>query len=104
MFPIGAAEGTPWFYIGQLKAQILFAVVDIYVCLWIEFAFFKAYDAVFGLRGKAEDEIDGLDITEMGCPAYPNWPIHDAEGLAYDNLPEGVVIPKKVGAVSSVTA
>ncbi|MEI6236371.1 MAG: ammonium transporter [Planctomycetota bacterium] len=93
LFPIGGAEGTPWGYFGQMKAQLLFAVVDIAFVVAIEFAFFTIYDKVFGLRCKAEDEISGLDIPEMGCPAYPNWQTHDAPGLAYDNLPEGVSSP-----------
>jgi Amt family ammonium transporter len=89
MFPIGGPAGTPWMYMGQMKAQIFFAFVDIVTVFGIQYAFFKVYHAVFGLRVKPEDEIAGLDIPEVGCPAYPNWPIHDAPGLAVEGTPQG---------------
>jgi Amt family ammonium transporter len=87
LIPIGAPEGTPWGYMGQMKAQILFILADIATVVALEFTFFKVYDMVFGLRVKREDELQGLDIPETGCPAYPNWPIHDAPGLATDDGP-----------------
>lgn len=99
MLPIGAPEGTPWFYMGQMKAQIVFAVVDALTVMAIELTFFKVYNALFGLRSKPEDEMAGLDIPEAGCPGYPNWPIHDTPGL-YSDLAEGatgmVTAPAKV--------
>jgi Amt family ammonium transporter len=106
MFPIGGPEGTPWGYMGQMKAQLLFAAVDIVTVFGIQYAFFKAYDAIWGLRVKREDELAGLDIPETGCPAYPNWPIHDAPGLALEDVPEaqqsgapaGAAAPAKVRA------
>ncbi len=104
LFPIGGPDGMPWGQFGQMKSQILFAIVDILFVVGIEFAFFKIYDSVFGLRVKPEDEISGLDIPEMGCPAYPNWPIHEAPGMAYDNLPAGVAAPSAIGSVSSASA
>jgi Amt family ammonium transporter len=102
MFPIGGPEGTPWMYAGQMKSQVLFAIVDILTVCALEFAFFKAYDAVFGLRSKREDELNGLDIPEAGCPAYPNWPIHDAPGLALDG--PYAAVPSPVPVTSSVPA
>lgn len=35
------------------------------------FALFKVVDLVIGLRAPAEDEVDGLDISEHGGEAYP---------------------------------
>lgn len=96
-FPIGAADGIPWGYMGQLKMQIFFIVVDIVTVCAIEFAFFKIYDAVFGLRSKPEDEMAGLDIPEAGCPAYPNWAIHEPAGI-YSDLPEHVSAKVAVAA------
>jgi Amt family ammonium transporter len=77
MLPIGAPEGTPWGYFGQMKSQLFFIVVDFLVVFSIEYAFFKVYHAIWGLRVSAEDEVGGLDIPETGTPAYPNFPIHD---------------------------
>jgi Amt family ammonium transporter len=88
LLPIGAPEGTPWGFTGQLWAQLVFALVDIAFVLAIEFAFFKVYNAVFGLRVSAEDEIAGLDIPETGCPAYPDFVSRDHFGTgAFESTP-----------------
>ena len=101
MFPIGGPEGTPWMYFGQMKAQIFFAAVDIITVVALEYAFFKAYDSVFGLRSKREDELEGLDIPEAGCPAYPNFPIHDSPGMEIDSVATASSV---VGAGATSTA
>lgn len=38
------------------------------------FALFKVVKAVMGLRVSAEEELEGLDVTEHGMEAYPEFP------------------------------
>ena len=58
--------------IRQLGAQAVAVVVLITVMFGIAYAFFKIQNALTkgGIRSSAEDEMAGLDITEMGVPAY----------------------------------
>jgi Amt family ammonium transporter len=54
----------------QLGAQAIGAVV---VILWaggVSYAFFKLCDRLMGIRSTPEDELAGLDMPEMGAPAY----------------------------------
>lgn len=82
MFPIGALDPeTPWFFMGQMKAQLFFAVVDILFVFGIEFAFFKIYNAIWGLRVSEQVEIEGLDIPEVGCPAYPDFVVRETYSM-----------------------
>ena len=64
-------SGHGW---GQLGAQALGVVVIWTVILGIAFAFFSIQNKVTkgGIRSNAEDEMAGLDLTEMGVPAYHN--------------------------------
>ena len=57
------------------------------VVLWtvifgIAFAFFKLQNAIMkgGIRPTAEDEIDGMDLPEMGALAYPEFVHHEQLG------------------------
>ncbi len=82
MFPIGAVDSTtPWFYMGQMKAQLFFAVVDILFVFGLEFAFFKVYNSIWGLRVSEQIEIEGLDIPEVGCPAYPDFVVRETYSM-----------------------
>ncbi|MGE5577835.1 MAG: ammonium transporter [Syntrophothermus sp.] len=73
----GAVTGL--FYGGgyaQLAAQLVTVAV---AALWgfgVSYLFFRAYRAVAGLRVKAEDELSGLDIPEMGVFAYPEFSLN----------------------------
>jgi len=62
-------SGHGW---GQLGAQALGALVIWTVILGIAFAFFSIQNKLTkgGIRSNAEDEMAGLDLTEMGVPAY----------------------------------
>lgn len=54
----------------QLGAQAIGAVT---VILWaggVSLLFFKLYDRLVGLRPAPEDELAGLDMPELGAPAY----------------------------------
>ena len=64
---------------GQLGAQALGALVIVVFNGGLAFTFFKVQDIVSkkmgkgGIRSKAEDEIGGLDLPEMGVYAYPEF-------------------------------
>ncbi|MDQ2785062.1 MAG: ammonium transporter [Chloroflexota bacterium] len=54
----------------QLGAQAIGALVIILWAGGVSLLFFKAVDRLMGLRSKPEDELAGLDMPEMGAPAY----------------------------------
>ena len=60
---------------GQLGAQALGAGVIIVVNGLLSYTFFKLQNKYTkgGIRSSAEDEIQGLDIPEMGVYAYPEF-------------------------------
>ncbi|MCA1705082.1 MAG: ammonium transporter, partial [Actinobacteria bacterium] len=60
---------------GQLVAQLISAAVLCTVMFGIAYAFFKIQNAVTegGIRPSAEDELQGLDMPEMGVLAYPEF-------------------------------
>lgn len=64
---------------GQFGAQLLGVVVLCTVIFGVAFAFFKTQDLISkkmgkgGIRSTAEDEIEGLDLPEMGVKAYPEF-------------------------------
>ena len=62
---------------GQLGAQALTVGVIIVVNGLLSFAFFKIQNAVTkgGIRSREEDEVQGLDLPEMGVQAYPEFTV-----------------------------
>jgi len=60
---------------GQLVAQLIGMLVLCTVILGVAFAFFKIQDVLTkgGIRSEEADEIEGLDMPEMGAQAYPEW-------------------------------
>ncbi|MEZ5135989.1 MAG: hypothetical protein R2699_13280 [Acidimicrobiales bacterium] len=77
--PPRATAASPLFYGNayQLVAQLIGIAVICTVMFGLAFAFFKIQNAITkgGIRPSAEDEIAGLDLPEMGVPAY-----HDETG------------------------
>ncbi|MHB9004494.1 MAG: ammonium transporter [Coriobacteriia bacterium] len=57
---------------GQLAAQLVAVVTVAAWAFGTHYVFFKAQSALMGLRSSAEDELAGLDPTEMGVLAYPD--------------------------------
>jgi len=76
---VEGVKGLFWGDAGQLGAQVLALAVLWTVIFGIAYAFFKIQDTISksmgkgGIRSKEEDEIAGLDIPEMGVPAYPEF-------------------------------
>jgi len=54
-------------------AQVVGTLTNLVFVFAASWAFFKAYDLVFGMRVAPEVEIEGLDIPEMGALAYPDF-------------------------------
>ncbi|MFA5844194.1 MAG: ammonium transporter [Coriobacteriia bacterium] len=63
---------------GQLGAQAIAVVVVAAWAFGTMFVFFKVQDRVQGIRSSAADELAGLDATEMGVLAYPDFAGSDA--------------------------
>src|SRR5262249_52912689 len=59
----------------QFLAEVIGTITCFVFVFGAFYAFFKACDALFGIRVSAEDEIAGLDLPEMGALAYPEFQI-----------------------------
>ena len=68
---IGLFYGGGW---GQLAAQAIGAAVCVAWAFAMGYATFKIVDRVFGIRVSPQEELVGLDISEHGTKAYPDFP------------------------------
>ena len=64
--------------LGQLEAQIIGCLTLIVWAFGFSYVFFKAQDAIMGIRVRPEEELAGLDMPEMGVLAYPTFPTETA--------------------------
>jgi Amt family ammonium transporter len=83
----GVAGGVRGLFYGdasQLGAQLIAVLVLIVWGFGLSYLFFRFLDKVWGLRVKPEDELEGLDIPEMGVLAYPSNMLTRSE-LDYDS-------------------
>ena len=55
---------------GQLVASCIGILANVVYVGIVGYIVFKLIDVTIGNRVRPEDEIDGLDIPEMGCPGY----------------------------------
>jgi Amt family ammonium transporter len=69
----GAVKGLFYGDPGQLVAQLIASVVAACWAFGMFYAFFKIQEKVMGLRSSEADELAGLDATEMGVLAYPDF-------------------------------
>lgn len=71
----GVAHNVTGLFYGGGASQLLAQVIDVAVCaVWsfgVGYVFFKIQDKIMGIRSKKEDELEGLDLPEMGVEAYP---------------------------------
>jgi Amt family ammonium transporter len=74
---IGLFYGGGW---EQLAAQVIGAAVCIAWAFTLGYALFKILDKVMGIRVSPQEELAGLDISEHGTKAYPNFPYVDEAG------------------------
>ncbi|PYN72515.1 MAG: ammonium transporter [Candidatus Rokuibacteriota bacterium] len=63
----GLLYGDP----SQFMAQIIGTMTNLGFIFAASWVFFKAVDAVMGMRVSAEVELEGLDVPEMGTHGYP---------------------------------
>lgn len=56
---------------GQFLAQLIYAGTVIVFISVLTYVFFKVQDKIQGIRSDEADEVQGLDIPEMGVEAYP---------------------------------
>jgi Amt family ammonium transporter len=83
----GVAGGVRGLFYGdasQLVAQLIALGVLVIFGFGVSLAFFKGLDRVWGLRSSPEDELEGLDVPEMGVLAYPDN-VRAASELDYDS-------------------
>lgn len=66
----GSVRGLFFGDAGQFAAQVIGAVVCAVFVLGLSFLFFKAQDRLQGIRVSPQEEVDGLDVHEMGVSAY----------------------------------
>lgn len=58
---------------GQLGAQLIAVCVILAWGTGVGYLFYKSLNAIMGIRVSEADEINGLDIPEMGVKAYPDF-------------------------------
>ena len=83
----GVAGGVRGLFFGdasQLGAQFIALLVLVIWGFGLSFVFFKVLDKVWGLRVAPEDELEGLDVPEMGVLAYPDSALTRSE-LDFDS-------------------
>jgi Amt family ammonium transporter len=80
----GGVRGLFYGDASQLLAQLIAIAVLIVWGFGLSLIFFKVLDKVWGLRVSPEDELEGLDIPEMGVLAYPDNQLVRSE-LDYDS-------------------
>lgn len=69
----------------QLLASMMGILTNIVYVGLFSFVWFRISDKIFPLRSKFEDEIEGLDVTEMGVESYPDFPITDRTSPPVDH-------------------
>jgi Amt family ammonium transporter len=80
----GGVRGLFYGDVSQLVAQLIALAVLLVWGFGISYVFFKGLDKVWGLRVSPEDELEGVDIPEMGVLAYPDQQLVRTE-LDYDS-------------------
>jgi Amt family ammonium transporter len=90
----GVAGGVTGLLYGdpsQFLAQFICVVTIIVWGFGSSYAFWRILDKIIGIRVNADDEVNGLDIPEMGVLAYPNFKIGDTTSI---ELASSVESPK----------
>ena len=85
---------------GQFLAQLINVAVIIVYGVLLSWAFWKVLNKIIKIRVKAEDEIEGLDVPEMGLLAYPEFVLSPPEGTGTNGIsaaPYNVSYPLNTG-------
>ncbi|MFA5867402.1 MAG: ammonium transporter [Actinomycetota bacterium] len=84
-----AAKGVTGLFFGdpgQLIAQLISMVVVVAWAFGASFIFFKVLNRFMRLRVKPEEELEGLDMTEIGALAYPEFSIVPGTGYSAEKV------------------
>jgi Amt family ammonium transporter len=76
---------------GQLAAEVVGLVVCFAFAFAAFYAFFKLVGVVIGNRVSAEVELEGLDLSEVGVLAYPEFHLHTPVTQSAFTRPTGSV-------------
>jgi Amt family ammonium transporter len=83
----GTVKGLLYGDPSQLLAQLVGGVVCFVFVFSTMYVFFKLSDRLFGIRVSEKDEIEGLDMPEMGIKGYEDATVHGREYLPItDNI------------------
>lgn len=69
----GGVTGLFYGDAGQFAAQLIASVVVAVWAFGTMYVFFKVQDKIQGIRSSEANELAGLDVTEMGVMAYPDF-------------------------------
>jgi len=69
-YAVGLFYGGGW---GQLIAQAISVIVVFVWAFGMGYIVFKLMDKAFGIRVSANEELQGVDVSEHGTPAYPDF-------------------------------
>lgn len=82
----GVAGGVTGLFYGGGFSQLAVQLIAVGVILtWgtgVGYLFYKVLDMIMGIRVSAQDEINGLDIPEMGVKAYPDFVLSASHSIA----------------------
>lgn len=73
----GKFFGAPTGDMSQFLAQLTNVVACAVFILSFSYIWFKLSNLIVPLRSKSEDEMEGLDVPEMGAIAYPDFHVTD---------------------------
>jgi len=76
----------------QLIAQLIAAGVCIVWSVGAGYIFFKLQSMVMRIRALPAQEIEGMDIAEIGVVAYPNFMLTEGQEIVDEVKPEGIPI------------
>lgn len=83
----GVAGGVKGLFYGggfsQLEAQLIAVAVIFTWGTVVGYLFYKGLDKIMGIRVSAADEINGLDMPEMGVKAYPDFVINTSHIISH---------------------
>jgi Amt family ammonium transporter len=106
----GVADKTPLglFYGGgveQLAAEAIGVLANIAWVFPVALGFFWVCNKTMGLRVRAEDEVKGLDIPEMGVLGYVNEDVYAVEKAGQEHLTTyGPEVPSRITIVNGRAA
>jgi Amt family ammonium transporter len=90
----GTVKGLLYGEPSQFVAQIIGTLTNLVFVFAASWAFFKAMDAVMGMRVPAAVELEGLDVPEMGVHGYPE--VSGPSTLVHDLTTAGAPRPSPI--------